>query len=215
MKTDEIVQQLEALRVFPVVVIHDAGQAKALAGALMQGGLPCAEVTFRTAAAADALRAMAGIPGLLRGAGTILTVDQAKQAVDSGAQFLVSPGFNPKVVTYCVSQQIPIFPGVATPTEIEMALDHGLTVVKFFPAEAFGGVKTLKAVAAPYGMTRFIPTGGITAKNLADYLAMPQVLACGASWMVESTLIESGNFTEITRRTREAVDAVKALEKSQ
>jgi 2-dehydro-3-deoxyphosphogluconate aldolase / (4S)-4-hydroxy-2-oxoglutarate aldolase len=201
------------LRIIPVVAIHDAQNASALAEALCQGGLPCAEITFRTAAAKAAIQQIAKRSDMLVGAGTVLKVDQAKQAVDSGACFIVSPGFNPKVVQYCLDHQIPVTPGVSNPTDIEMALDFGLQIVKFFPAEAFGGLKTLKAMSAPYTMMKFIPTGGIGPDNLLGYLKHPQVPACGGSWMVKSTLIGEGRFEEITRLTREALEIVSQAEK--
>jgi 2-dehydro-3-deoxyphosphogluconate aldolase/(4S)-4-hydroxy-2-oxoglutarate aldolase len=162
-------------------------------------------VTFRTAAAAAAIGAMAKVPNLLVGAGTVLKVDQVKAAVDAGARFIVSPGFGPKVVGYCVENGIPIFPGCSNPTDIEMALDAGLSVVKFFPAEAFGGLKTLKAIAAPYSMMQYIPTGGIDPTNLTSYLAFSKVLACGGSWMVRNETIKAGRFDEVERGVREAV----------
>jgi 2-dehydro-3-deoxyphosphogluconate aldolase/(4S)-4-hydroxy-2-oxoglutarate aldolase len=145
---------------------------------------------------------------MLVGAGTVLKVAQAKQAMDCGACFIVSPGFNPKVVQFCLESGIPVTPGISTPTDIEGALDFGLEIVKFFPAEAFGGVKTLKAISAPYGMMKFIPTGGIGPHNVLDYLAHPKVLACGGSWMVKSNLIAGRNFSEISRLAREAVSLV-------
>ncbi len=209
-KTAAIVQKLRALRIVPVVEIRDAAKAPALAEALKEGGLPCAEITFRTAAAADAIKALGKDSNLALGAGTVLTVDQARQAMDLGASFLVSPGFNPKVVEFALGQGMPIFPGVCNPTDIEMALSFGLTAVKFFPAEAYGGVKTLKAIAAPYGMMSFIPTGGISQDNIADYLQLKQVIACGGSWMVKADLIDSGAFDEITKLTRQAVTQVQA-----
>src|SRR5689334_1278235 len=170
-----ILEQIGRLRIIPVVAIDDAADAAGLGDALAAGGLPIAEITFRTDAAADSIRTLARRSDLLVGAGTVLNVDTAKKAVDAGAKFIVSPGFNPKVVGWCVSNKIPITPGTATPTDIEMALDHGLTVVKFFPAEAIGGIKTLKAIAAPYGMMRFMPTGGITVENIEEYLKFPKV----------------------------------------
>lgn len=145
---------------------------------------------------------------MLVGAGTVLKVEQARRAVDSGACFIVSPGFNPKVVQYCVENHIPVTPGTSTPTDIEKAIDFGLDVVKFFPAEAFGGVKTLKAISAPFGIMRFIPTGGIGPHNLIAYLSLPNIPACGGSWMVKSDLISKGKFTEIIRLTHEAMDLV-------
>jgi 2-dehydro-3-deoxyphosphogluconate aldolase/(4S)-4-hydroxy-2-oxoglutarate aldolase len=192
-------------RIIPVVAIQDAGDALPLADALINGGLPCAEITFRTAAAAAAIEAIAKRGDIDVGAGTVLKVEQVKQAVDAGATFIVSPGFNPKVVGYCIDNGIPVTPGVSNPTDIEMALDFGLEILKFFPAEAFGGLKTLKAMSAPYTMMRFIPTGGIGPGNVLDYLKHPKVAACGGSWMVKSDLIAGGQFERITELTREAV----------
>jgi len=184
-----ILQRIGVRRLVPVIVLQDAGNAAPLGEALVAGGLPCAEVTFRTAAAAESIRIMAQNSDLLVGAGTVLTVAQVELAVDNGAKFIVSPGLNPKVGGYCVDHDIPITPGTSNPTDIEMALEFGLDVVKFFPAEAFGGVKTLQAISAPYSAVRFIPTGGITESNLQSYLALPNVRACGWSWMVPSKLI--------------------------
>lgn len=202
---NDLIQRLGQLKIIPVIALEDAGDAAALADALIEGGLPCAEVTFRTAAAAESIRIMAKKSELLVGAGTVLNIDNVKRAVDAGATFMVSPGFNPKVVGYCVDQKIPITPGTSNPTDIEMALDFGLSVVKFFPAEAMGGLKTLKAIAAPYGMMQFIPTGGITLANLADYLLFPKVVACGGSWMVTKELLAGKQFKQIAQITRQAV----------
>ena len=199
------------MKIVPVVAIHDAGHSDALADALIEGGLPCAEITFRTGAAADAIRTMAKRGDMLVGAGTVLTIDQVKQAVDAGATFMVAPGLNPRVVGYCREQNIPIIPGVATPTDIETALDLGLKILKYFPAEAFGGLKTLKAISAPYTAVKFIPTGGITAGNVIAYLEHPKVVACGGSWMVKSALIVAGQFDKITSLTREAVNLVQNM----
>jgi 2-dehydro-3-deoxyphosphogluconate aldolase/(4S)-4-hydroxy-2-oxoglutarate aldolase len=204
MPSDSLIQVLNH-KIIPVVAIQDAGDALPLADALIQGGLPCAEITFRTAAAPDAIKAVAQRGDMIVGAGTVLKVDQVKQAVDAGATFIVSPGFNPKVVGYCVDNNIPVTPGVSNPTDIEMGLDYGLDVLKFFPAEAFGGLKTLKAMSAPYTMMRFIPTGGIGPGNVLEYLTHPKVPACGGSWMVKSDLIADGQFERITELTREAV----------
>lgn len=209
----DILKQLESYRLIPVIAIDKAEDAGPLADALVEGGLPVAEVTFRTAAAEAAIKTMAKRGGLVLGAGTVLNVDTVKKAVDAGATYIVSPGFNPKVVSYCVQNKIPITPGIATPTEIEFAIDHGLSVVKFFPAEAIGGIKTLKAVAAPYGMMRFIPTGGITDKNVGDYLSFKPVVACGGSWMVAKELLSAGNWNEVTRLTRDAVAAAKGVKR--
>ncbi len=206
---NDILTKIGQLRIVPVVAIEDARDAQPLGDALLAGGLPCAEITFRTAAAKDAINAMSQNKEILVGAGTVLTVDQVKTALDAGAKFIVSPGFNPKVVGYCVENNIPITPGISNPTDIEMALEFGLEVLKFFPAEAFGGLKTLKAISAPYGMIRFIPTGGINAGNIREYLDFPKVLACGGSWMVKKDLISSGNFTDIEKLTKKAVEIAK------
>ena len=209
----DILKQLETYRLIPVIAIDKADDAGPLAEALVAGGLPVAEVTFRTAAAEASIKTMSKRGDLVLGAGTVLNVDTVKKAVDAGATYIVSPGFNPKVVSYCVQNKIPITPGVATPTEIEFALDHGLSVVKFFPAEAIGGLKTLKAVAAPYSMMRFVPTGGITDKNVGEYLAFKPVIACGGSWMVAKELLSAGNWAEVTRLTKDAVSAAKSAKK--
>jgi len=207
----EMYEKLGQLKLVPVVVIEDAADAAPLGQALRDAGLPCAEVTFRTAAAPQAISSLNELGGLLVGAGTVLSVDHVKQAVDSGAKFIVTPGFNPKVVGYCVDNDIPITPGVCTPTDIETALGFGLNVVKFFPAEALGGLKTLKAVGGPYPMMKFIPTGGINAANLLDYLAFEKVLACGGSWIVKKDLITAKNFAEIIRLTQHAVSLVSSI----
>ncbi len=202
---NDVLKRIGELRIVPVIALNDADAAFALGDALEAGGLPIAEITFRTAAAADSIRTLARRGGLLVGAGTVLNVDTAKQAVDCGATFIVSPGFNPKVVRWCVDNKVAVTPGTANPTDIELALDHGLDVVKFFPAEAIGGLTLLKAVAAPYGMMRFMPTGGISAQNVVEYLKFPNVLACGGSWMVSPELLDSKNFERVTQLSREAV----------
>lgn len=205
----DMIKELERLRIVPVVVIENADDAEPLAKALMEGGLPCAEVTFRTAAAAAAIKKLSAVKGLLLGAGTVLSVDLVKQAVEAGATFIVTPGFNPKVVGYCVENKIPIVPGVCTPTEIEAALEFGLKVLKFFPAESYGGLATLQAISAPYSMVRFVPTGGIGPDNVMAYLRFPKVLACGGSWMVKKDAISGKKFDEICRLTRDAMALVK------
>ena len=207
----EILKRIGEIRLMPVVVLDDARYAEPLAEALIAGGLPCAEVTFRTAAAAESIKRFSKFKEICLGAGTVLSVDQAKLAVDSGATFIVAPGFNPKVVSYCVENKIPITPGICTPTEIEMGIEYGLSIFKFFPAEAYGGLKTLKAISAPYGMIKFIPTGGIDAKNVRDYLSFHQVFACGGSWMVTKELILNGKFNEVTVLAKEAVNLVRGL----
>jgi len=207
----EVLPRIGKIRLVPVVVLEDAKNAEPLAEALIAGGLPCAEVTFRTAAAAESIKRISKYTEICLGAGTVLSVDQAKLAVDSGATFIVSPGFNPNVVRYCVEQNIPITPGICTPTEIEMGLEFGLNIFKFFPAEAYGGLKTLKAIGAPYSMIQFIPTGGIDARNVREYLSWKQVFACGGSWMVTKEMISNNKFSEVTALAKEAVHLVKNL----
>lgn len=202
------------MRIIPVVAIQDAKDSVQLADTLIEGGLPCAEITFRTAAAISAMRIMAQRGDILVGAGTVLKVDQVKAAVDAGAQFMVSPGFNPKVAGYCVENNIIITPGIITPSDIEAALDFGLEVLKFFPAEAFGGLKTLKAMSGPYATVEFIPTGGISPMNLLDYLQFSKVLACGGTWVAKSDLISEGKFDQILRNTKEAVSLVETAKQS-
>lgn len=190
-----------------MVAIEDADSAPALGRALAKGGLPCAEITFRTAAAAEAIREMAReCPEVLVGAGTVLTAAQAETAVGNGARFIVTPGFDPVVVDWCLANEIAVTPGVMTPTEINMALNKGLSLLKFFPAEAAGGIKTLKAIGGPYGGVKFIPTGGINPANLPDYLSLPMVHACGGSWLVKKQLIADGEFDKITVLATEAVE---------
>ncbi len=198
--------QLRAFGIIPVVVIDNEDSAEPLAQALIDGGLPCAEITFRTAAAENAIQRIAAkYPSMLVGAGTVLSVDQAKKALDAGAKFIVSPGLNQKVVEFCLHQHVTVIPGVLTPTEVSAAIDLGLEVVKFFPAEASGGVAYLKAISAPFKGIKFIPTGGIDESNLLSYLQLPSVLACGGSWMVKPELIASCRFDEIAQVTARAV----------
>lgn len=205
----EIIGLLEKYKLIPVVVLSDKEKAIPLAKALIEGGLPCAEVTFRTEAAKEVIQIMSmEYPEMLIGAGTVLTIDQAKQAVEAGAKFIVSPGFNPKVVEYCVHNNIPIIPGCSNPSDIEQALDFDLEIVKFFPAEAAGGVKMIKALSDPYSMVRFMPTGGINQDNILSYLDCKSVIACGGSWIVSKDLIEQGNFEEIKELTKAAVKLV-------
>jgi len=208
----DLLEKLGGLGVVPVVKIEQAEDAVELGRALLAGGLPCAEITFRTAAAEEAIRRISSsLPEVIVGAGTVLSVDQADKAVSAGARFIVSPGFNQKVVDWCLQTKIPVTPGVMTPTEIDMALDRGLRILKFFPAEAIGGIAVLKAISAPYGGVKFIPTGGINQSNLADYLALPSVHCCGGSWLVKAGLISAGRFHEITRLTREAMSVVRQV----
>jgi 2-dehydro-3-deoxyphosphogluconate aldolase/(4S)-4-hydroxy-2-oxoglutarate aldolase len=192
-------------RLIPVIAIQDAAEAMPLGRTLLENGLPIAEVTLRTKAAGAAIRRLARLDELTLGAGTVLSTDQVQQAWDAGAQFMVTPGFNPKVVDYCVKHSIPLVPGVCTPTEIEAALEYGLDILKFFPAASMGGLNSLKAFRGPYAKVKFIPTGGINTTNVRDYLNLPNVLACGGSWMVGQKLIASKNYAEIARLTQEAV----------
>ncbi|WP_245736249.1 bifunctional 4-hydroxy-2-oxoglutarate aldolase/2-dehydro-3-deoxy-phosphogluconate aldolase [Micromonospora pattaloongensis] len=196
-------------RILPVVVLGDATRAAPLADALTAGGLRSVEVTLRTDAAADVIRAMSRHPDLLVGAGTVLTPDQVDAAVEARARFVVSPGFGPAVVRRCRERGVPVFPGVSSATEIQMALDAGIETVKFFPAEQLGGVAMIKALAAPFRSVRFIPTGGVNAGNLADYLALPAVVAVGGTWMVAPDLLAAGDWDEVTRRTAAAVAAAR------
>ena len=202
-------EQALALKIIPVVALERAADALPLADALVAGGLPCAEITFRTAAATEAIRALAGRAGFTVGAGTVMDLEQARRAADSGATFVVSPGLNPKVVRFCLDGGIAVLPGVCTPSDMTLAFEMGLALLKFFPAEAMGGLKTLDALAGPFPMMRFVPTGGIDPRNLAAYLRHPRVAACGGSWMVKASLIAQGRFDEIARLTREAVALVR------
>jgi len=211
---NETLKQIGKTGIVPVVVLNNASDAEPLAEALIKGGLPCAEVTFRTDAAEDSIKAIAKkFPEMFVGAGTVLTTEQVDRAIGAGAKFIVSPGFNPKVVEYCVKNNYPIAPGIMTPTELEMALGFGLDVVKFFPAENAGGLKMIKAMAAPYTMMKFMPTGGINATNVRDYLACDKILACGGSWMVKGDLVKEGNFAEIEKLTAEAAAIVREIRK--
>ncbi len=200
-------EQIEKLGIVPVVVLNDVKDAAPLAEALCEGGLPCAEVTFRTEAAEESIRVMTEkYPEMLVGAGTVLTIDQVNRAVNAGAKFIVSPGFDPEIVDYCIEKDIPVYPGCVTPSEVAQAVKRGLKIVKFFPAEPAGGVKMIKAMAAPYTTVKFMPTGGISEKNLADYLSYDRIIACGGSWMVSGALIKEGKFDEIKAKTKEAVE---------
>lgn len=210
MKTIE--KQMAEMLVVPVVVLNDAKDAGKLADALVEGGLPCAEVTFRTEAAEESIRIMSEkYPEMLVGAGTVLTKEQVDRAVAAGAKFIVSPGFDPEIVDYCIEKEIPIFPSIVTPSEAAQAVRRGLKVVKFFPAEQFGGVATIKAIAAPYTMLKFMPTGGVSVNNLKDYLSCDKIICCGGSWMVKGDLIKAGAFDEITRMTKEAVELARSI----
>ena len=208
----DITERFEKLGVVPVVVLEDAKDAVPLATALVEGGLPCAEVTFRTEAAEESIRLMTEqFPEMLVGAGTVLTVEQVDAAVRTGAKFIVSPGFDAEIVDYCLKNEIPVFPGCISPSEVAQAVKRGLKVVKFFPAEPAGGISMIKAMAAPYTGLKFMPTGGINAKNLGEYLSCDKIVCCGGSWMVKGKLIAEGRFDEIEKLTREAAEIVKNI----
>ena len=207
-----VTEKISTLGVVPVVVLEDAKDAAPLAKALVEGGLPCAEVTFRTDAAEESIKIMTSeYPDMFVGAGTVLTIEQVDRAVAAGAKFIVSPGFDPEIVDYCLSKEIPVFPGCITPSEVAQAVKRGLKVVKFFPAEQFGGVATIKAMAAPYVGLKFMPTGGVSAKNLESYLSCYKIVACGGSWMVKGDLVKAGKFDEIKAMTEEAVKLVAEI----
>lgn len=208
-----VLERIRNLGIIPVVKLDDAKDAVPLAKALCEGGLPVAEVTFRTDAAEESIRRMTeSFPDMFVGAGTVLTTEQVDRAIAAGAQFIVSPGFNPVVVQYCIEKGIVITPGISSPSEIEQALMLGLEVVKFFPAEASGGLAKIKAMAAPYTAMKFMPTGGINEKNLLAYLDFPKILACGGSWMVSDKLINAGEFDKIREMTEAAVNMMLGFE---
>lgn len=204
-----IEQKFYELGVVPVVALERSEDALPLAKALREGGLPCAEVTFRTEAAAESIRLMVQeYPDMLVGAGTVLTTEQVDQAMEAGAKFIVSPGFDPEIVDYCLERKIPVFPGCITPSEVAQAVKRGLGVIKFFPAEPAGGLQMIKAIAAPYPMVKFMPTGGIGPENLAKYLSCDKIVCCGGSWMVKGELIKRGEFDRIKKLAEEARNIV-------
>lgn len=208
-----IIEQIQKLAIVPVVVLDKAEDASYVAKALCAGGLPVAEVTFRTDAAEEAIKIMTKeFPNMLVGAGTVLTTEQVDRAVGAGAKFIVSPGFNPTVVKYCIDKDIPIVPGCNNPSVMESAMELGLDTVKFFPAEQSGGIKAIKAMAAPYVNLKFMPTGGVNASNINDYLAFDKIIACGGSWMVSKDLVNNKEFDKIEALTREAVMTVHGFE---
>ncbi len=207
---DDILKEVELKKIVPVVKLDKAADAKPLAEALCTGGLPVAEITFRTEAAEESIRIIAKeFPDMLVGAGTVVNEEQAKRAVDAGAKFIVSPGFSSKVTEYALKNKLMIFPGICTPTELMMALEYDLPVMKFFPAKQYGGLDTINALAAPFPSVRFMPTGGINQSNILDFLASKKIIACGGSWMASDKLINSGDFKEIARLTAEAVELVR------
>ena len=207
---NEVLAKIQEIGIIPVVVLDRVEDALPLGKALIEGGLPCAEVTFRTATAEESIRVMSeNFPELLVGAGTVLTTEQVDRAVAAGAKFVVSPGLNPRIVKYCVEKGVIIVPGCANPSDIEQALENGLEVVKFFPAELLGGLKMIKALSGPYGNVKFMATGGISASNVREYLACDHIAACGGSWMVNGKLVKEGKFDEITALVKECADIVK------
>ena len=205
-------EKLAEFGVVPVVVLNDVKDAAPLAEALIEAGLPCAEVTFRTDAAEESIRVMTTqFPEMYVGAGTVLTVDQVDRAVGAGAKFIVSPGFDAEVVDYCLEKGIPVFPGVITPSEAIQAYKRGLRVLKFFPASQFGGVATIKALASVFPGVKFMPTGGVSASNLKDFLSCDKIVACGGSWMVKGDLIKAGEFGKIKELAAEAAALAKEI----
>ncbi len=211
----DIFDRLAEIGIVPVVALDNAEDAIPLGEALIKGGLPCAEITFRTAAAEEAIRLMTkAFPDMIIGAGTVLTTEQVDRAVAAGAKFIVAPGCNPRIVRYCVEKNIPMAPGVATASEIEQALECGVKKVKFFPAEQNGGLSMIKALAAPYVDVTFMPTGGLNKDNVKDYLSYDRIFACGGTWMVKKDMISEGKFDEIEALTREAAEIVKLVKNS-
>lgn len=207
---NKTIETLGKIGIIPVAVIDDPKNADLLGKALCDGNIPCAEVTFRTSAAEESIKILAkDFPNMTIGAGTVLSTEQVDRAVGAGAKFIVSPGFNPKVVEHCLKIGVPVTPGVQTPTEIELATSYGLEILKFFPAEAAGGLKMLKALASVYSSVKFMPTGGINKDNLSEYLANPFIFACGGTWMVEKKLIQNGDFDKITELSLEASKIAK------
>ena len=209
----DFLDKLSLAGLVPVIAINDAEDAVPLCKALSDGGLPVAEITFRTAAAEESIRRVhEALPDVLLCAGTVLTTDQVDRAVNAGAAAIVSPGLNPTVVKYCIDKGIPVCPGTSNPSDIEVALGFGLKAVKVFPAEAIGGIKLIKSMAAPYGDMKFMPTGGVNENNMLDYLAFPKILCCGGSWMVPKDAVEAKDWARITELTRSAVNKMLGLE---
>ncbi len=207
----EVLEHLGRLRLVPMVVMDDADHADGFGDALVAGGLPVAEVTFRTDAAAESIRRLAKRGDLLVGAGTVLTKEQADQAIDAGAAFIVTPGTNPPVVDHCLLRSMPILPGVSSPTDIDLAMSFGLGAVKFFPAENLGGTAMLKALSGPYQDMMFLPTGGITPELLPEYLRLPFILACGGSWLAPRELLAKGDFASIQQRIAQAAELLAGI----
>lgn len=207
---NEVLNSLRDLKLIPIATLNQAELATPMADALIAGGLPIAEITFRTDAAEAAIRTLARRGDLLVGAGTVLSTEQADRAIDAGATFIVAPGTNPQVVEHCQKRNVLMMPGVATPTDIELAMSLGLDTLKIFPAESIGGVKTLKAISAPYHHMQFVPTGGISMKNMMDYLILPQVLACGGSWLISQDNLANNQFDAIRTTVSETVELLSS-----
>ena len=208
----DMMEQLSRIGIVPVIAINDAADAVPLAQALIDGGLPCAEVTFRTAAAADAIKNMTeAFPNMVVGAGTVLTCEQVDRAVAAGAKFIVSPGYNEDVVKHCIDIELPVLPGTVTPSEVTAAENLGLKVTKFFPASQYGGLNTIKALAAPFVGHRFMPTGGVSTAIVEEYLSSSAIIACGGTWMVKPALFADGDFSKVEQIAREAMDVVKKV----
>ncbi len=211
-KTTKVLKQFEEIGIIPVVVLNDAKDALPLGKALMEGGLPAAEVTFRTEAAEESIRIMSeNFPDMLVGAGTVLTTEQVDHAVNAGAKFIVAPGLDAEIVKYCLERDIPVCPGIQSPSELTVAVKLGLDHVKFFPAEPSGGLKMINAIGAAFPQVKFMPTGGITTSNAEDYLKSGKIFCCGGTWMVKADLIKNGEYEKIAEITRGAADLVKNI----
>jgi 2-dehydro-3-deoxyphosphogluconate aldolase / (4S)-4-hydroxy-2-oxoglutarate aldolase len=207
---DQTLNKIQELGVIPIIEIEDSSIIEDVGRVLLAGGLPLTEITFRTSAAEVSIQKLTKTyPQIIVGAGTIINVSQAEEAVNSGAKFLVSPGFSEQIVEWAINHSILIIPGVATPSEILNAMDYGLSVLKYFPIEQLGGVKMLTSLAGPFKTIKFVPTGGISMSNLADYIRLPNVLACGGSWIAHKSLLRSGRFDEITQRARDAINVIR------
>ena len=211
-KVESVLKRFSEIGIIPVVVLEDAKDAEPLGRALVEGGLPAAEVTFRTAAAEESIRIMAeNFPEMLVGAGTVLTIDQAERAVKAGAKFIVSPGFDPVIVQWCLDRDVPVCPGIQTPSELISAVKMGLDHVKFFPAENAGGLSMINAVGAAFPNVKFMPTGGVNTANAPEYLKSSRIFCCGGTWMVKGNMIKAGEFDKIKEITAGAAAVVKEI----
>lgn len=211
---NDLESKIYQIGIVPVIALDDAGDASPLSDALCEGGIPAAEVTFRTDAAVETIKTMSTRhPEMCVGAGTVLTTTQVDEAAAAGAKFIVSPGFDPEIVDYCIRKKIEVIPGTMTPSEIAQGVKRGLRILKFFPSEPIGGIKTLKSIAAPYHQMMFMPSGGINADNLSDYLTQEFIFACGGSWMVKGSMIKNREFDKIRDLSAEAAAIVKKFRK--